>query len=63
MATEMLTERQLADELHLPHRTLTQWRYLNRGPAFVRAGRHVRYRRSDVDAWLAAQTVTPGDVT
>lgn len=46
--------------LGLPPRTLEQWRYLGRGPAFVKLGdRHVRYRKSDVDAWLAANTRVP----
>jgi predicted DNA-binding transcriptional regulator AlpA len=27
------------------------------GPRFIRVGRLIRYRRSDVDAWLTARTV------
>jgi hypothetical protein len=36
-------------------KTLEAWRAIGRGPAWVRVGRNVRYRRRDVDAWLAAQ--------
>ena len=55
-----LTDEELAIELGIPKRTPGQWRYLGRGPTFVRVGRHVRYRRDDVDAWIDEQTVTPG---
>jgi hypothetical protein len=44
----------------IPVGTLRQWRYLGLGPPFVKVGaKHVRYRRSDLDRWLADQTVTP----
>lgn len=54
---EMIIPSVLAAELDVPERTLAQWRYHGRGPAFVRVGRHIRYRRGDVNAWLAANTV------
>jgi excisionase family DNA binding protein len=38
--------------LDVPTGTLANWRYQRRGPRFVKVGRHVRYRRSDVEAWL-----------
>ena len=48
---ELVTPTQLADELLVPEKTLAQWRYLGRGPQFLKLEGHVRYRRSDVDAW------------
>lgn len=54
MAEELLTPQELADELLVPPHTLAQWRYLGRGPVFLKLGGHVRYRRSDVDGWLAS---------
>lgn len=48
-----LTEAQVAEILGISPRTLQAWRY--RGghtPAFVKLGRTVRYRRSDLDAWI-----------
>ena len=54
MADELLTTMDLSDETKIPARTFDQWRYLGRGPKFLKVGGHVRYRRSDVDAWLAA---------
>ena len=40
----------------IPAGTLAQWRYLGKGPEFIKAGRHVRYRPEAVEAWLKAQT-------
>ncbi|WP_331271251.1 helix-turn-helix transcriptional regulator [Arthrobacter sp. 135MFCol5.1] len=35
---------------------LANWRYLGLGPKFVKVGRAVRYRASDVESWLQDQT-------
>lgn len=48
-----------ASYIDKPERTLTQWRYLGEGPPYIKVGGSVRYRRSDVDAWLEAHTVRP----
>lgn len=61
--SDYLSDRDLADELGIPERTPGQWRYLGRGPAFIKVGRHVRYRRADVDAWLASNTHQPAGAT
>lgn len=47
----------VADYTGVPVSTLAQWRYLERGPRFVKVGRMVRYRRIDIDEWLTANTV------
>lgn len=39
-------------------RTIEDWRQKGRGPAFVKLGRLVRYRLSDLDLWLHKHTVT-----
>ena len=39
--------------------TLAHWRHEGRGPAFVRLGRRIGYRGSDLNRWLEAQTVQP----
>jgi excisionase family DNA binding protein len=49
----------VSEYLGIPAKTLAQWRYLAKGPAYAKIGKHVRYRRSDVDAWLAARVVPP----
>lgn len=43
---------EVSDLLKVPQGTLANWRYLGKGPRFVKVGRRVRYRRSDVEAWL-----------
>ena len=53
------TGKELEAKLALPERTLDQWRYVGKGPRFVRVGRHVRYRDEDIDAWVAEHTVDP----
>lgn len=45
----------LARELGLTEDTLRRWEDRRTGPACVRAGRKVLYRRSAIEAWLAAQ--------
>jgi excisionase family DNA binding protein len=57
---KMIEPPLLADELEVPEATLAQWRYKGTGPAYVKVGRHVRYRREDVDTWLAEHTTRPG---
>jgi Helix-turn-helix domain len=53
----LLTEVQAADLLSLSVRTLQAWRTRAFGPAFVRAGRAIRYRRRDLFTWMDANTV------
>jgi excisionase family DNA binding protein len=53
----LLREVQAADLLNLSVRTLQAWRTQGLGPAFVRAGRAIRYRRSDLLAWVHANVV------
>lgn len=56
---EWLTPNQAAAHLQVPVRQLQQWRYLKKGPPYSLAGRAVRYRRTDLDAWLIAHRVEP----
>lgn len=49
---ELLTTEQLADELAMTVPALAQWRYRGMGPRFIKEGRWIRYRRSDVDEWI-----------
>lgn len=51
-----LTPRQVADELGIAEQTLANWRSAGTGPRFVKVGVLVRYRRSDVEAWLDLET-------
>ena len=39
---------------------MRKWRSLRTGPAYVKVGRLVRYRRADVEAFLDSRRVTAG---
>jgi excisionase family DNA binding protein len=57
-----MTIRELSAMLGVPIGTLYGWRHRGVGPAGYRIGRHVRYRRSTVECWLARQAdVRPED--
>ena len=49
---DLLTVQEVADLLKVPPATLYTWRYVNTGPAAIRVGKYLRYRRSEVRAWL-----------
>ena len=46
--------------LGVPVATLYAWRYRGTGPRGLRVGRHLRYRRSDLDAWIHQQLDASG---
>jgi hypothetical protein len=58
-ADEILTERDAAELLKVSCRTLQAWRCARVGPRFIRVGRSVRYRRSDLFDWIELNTVVP----
>lgn len=55
MAEELLTPKELSEELKLALSTIYGWRTRGGGPPAVRVGGRLRYQRGDVDRWLAAQ--------
>ncbi len=55
----LLTTRQVAELYQLSEHALADWRVRRCGPRYVKLGTAVRYRRSDVLAWLEAHTVAP----
>ena len=57
MSERLLSEAELSELTGVPVATLVDWRYRRRGPSYVKLGARVRYRESDVDAWLAERTV------
>jgi excisionase family DNA binding protein len=56
VAQEFLSPVELADYLGVPVATVYGWRHFGTGPVGSKLGRHVRYRRSDVDAWVSSQS-------
>jgi excisionase family DNA binding protein len=57
MTTNLLTRRQAAELLKLKEQTLSKWAMLGKGPRFVRCGRAVRYRPTDVEKFIDQNTV------
>ena len=55
----LLADKQLSESLggepSVP--TLRSWRYKGEGPPYIKVGRLIRYRLSDVEAWLERNTV------
>jgi len=47
----------VAEYLGVQIPALEKWRQLGTGPAYVKVGRLVRYRKSALDAWLTERTV------
>jgi excisionase family DNA binding protein len=53
---EFLSSDYVAEWLALTRNTLEKWRVRGEGPPFVKVGGRVRYRRSDVLAWVGENT-------
>jgi hypothetical protein len=52
---ELLTQAALAKRWKVSPRTLERWRWLGRGPQYMKVGGQVRYRLPDIEAYEAAQ--------
>lgn len=55
-STPNLSPAELAERYDLPLETIYGWQKTRTGPRFLKVGRHVRYRLSDVLAWEASRT-------
>ena len=56
----LLSVRELAEYLGVPVTTLYTWCHRDEGPPGFRVGRHIRYRRRDVENWVNSQLNNPG---
>lgn len=58
------TPSELALYLQIPISSVYGWRYGGYGPRSHKVGRHVRYRKTDVDIWLEScvDRQGPGDL-
>jgi excisionase family DNA binding protein len=54
--TDLVDEVRLASRLGVSRSTLQSWRYSGRGPRWIKLGRLIRYRTTDVDRFLEANT-------
>ncbi len=54
----LLTTREAADFLGVKPGTLDTWRSSKRyGLSYVKVGKHIRYRPSDLQEWIDSRTV------
>ncbi len=53
---QLLTAKDAAHYLNVNLQTMYAWRHRGAGPPALKAGRKLRYRRSDIDAWLKEGT-------
>jgi Helix-turn-helix domain len=53
--SEWVSAAGLAAEFDVPIGSVYAWNYKGTGPRAAKIGRHVRYRRVDVEAWIKSQ--------
>lgn len=56
-----LTSLEVAQILRVSEATVKRWRREGTGPRHVQTGGLIRYRRTDVQAWLDEHTIEPQD--
>lgn len=56
LSDDYLTTQDVQDELHVGGSTLRGWRMRGYGPPWIRIGDLIRYPKSALEAWLAANT-------
>jgi excisionase family DNA binding protein len=55
----LMSTEALARYVDVPAATVAKWRATGTGPRGIRVGKHVRYRREDIDAWLESRADEP----
>lgn len=56
MPEQLMPPQEVADYFGVPLATLYRWNSRGDGPRRIKVGRHVRYRREDVAAWVEQHT-------
>jgi hypothetical protein len=54
---ELLTPQEVARVLGVDTKTLSNWRYIHRGPDFMKDGGVIRYPRAALAAYITQRTV------
>jgi excisionase family DNA binding protein len=52
----LLTLDEVSAYIGIPKNTLYRWRVDGKGPRAIKYGKHLRYRRAEVESWLDAHT-------
>lgn len=55
----VLNSRQASAYLGCSESVMRLWRSQGQGPRYFRAGKLIRYRRADLDAWIEARLCDP----
>lgn len=62
ISTDILNQRQAAQYLGTTVGTLNSWRHCSKNTLpFIRWGNRIRYRKSDLDAWIERQLINKLD--
>lgn len=56
---DLLSTEEASVYLGLSAATLNQWRFQKKGPLYIRMGGSIRYRRTDLDAFVETSRVDP----
>lgn len=59
MADKLIGPEELAEYLGIPLPSVYAANSRGTGPRRIRVGKHIRYRKSDVDAWLDSRSIDP----
>ena len=57
--TKFINEEEVAEIIGLSVQTLRNWRCQQRGPAYIKAGRAVRYDPEDICAFMQRKKIDP----
>ena len=49
MKVIFLTPRELASRWRMSHKTLEKWRYVKKGPPYVKVGKRIRYHLETIE--------------
>jgi excisionase family DNA binding protein len=59
MELSNLSLQQASEYLGVSQAALRAWKRVGKGPVFFRAGKLLRFRRSDLDLWIQERLVKP----
>lgn len=54
-----MTTEDVAEFFQVPKNTIYAWRSRDVGPPAIKVGRHLRWRREDVEAWVREHADEP----
>jgi excisionase family DNA binding protein len=57
MTEPLMTPHDVAEYLGVPEKTLYVWRWKGVGPPARKVGKHLRWKRADVERWLDKQSM------